>query len=199
MRLRPLSLLLAASVALAAPPLAGSAAAQGGYGPESRGGPGDAGGAGDAGAGGHGMRHGMRGSGRMASLDPVVLQGPPVPAEFARIIEVPEDQVGRYAQLYERFMASTRPQRDSLTALRRDLRSTFEQGDRDAARVQLGQLRPLAEELKRSQATFDDTLQPLLEKDQWKRYQHWREDERKRVEKERQERRLGPPGVEPPA
>jgi len=197
MRLRPLSLILAASVALAALPLAGSAAAQDGYGPESRGGPGDAGG--PDGAGGHGMRRGMRGPGRLASLDPVVLQGPPVPAEFARIVELPEDQVGRYAQLYERFMASTRPQRDSLTALRRNLRSTFEQGDRDAARLQLGQLRPLAEELKRSQATFDETLQPLLEKDQWKRYQHWRGDERKRVEKERQERRLGAPGDEPPA
>ena len=197
MRFHPLSLILAASVALAAPPLAGSAAAQAGYGPESRGGPGDA--AGPGGAGGHGMRRGMRGPGRMESVDPVVLEGPPVPTEFARIVELPEDQVGRYAQLYERFMASTRPQRDSLTALRRDLHTTFEQGDREAARQQLGQLRPLTEDLKRRQATFDETLQPLLEKDQWKRYQHWREDERKRAEKERQERRPGPPGDEPPA
>ena len=121
---RPLSLILAASVALAAPPLAGSAVAQDGYGPEAHGGPG--------GADEPGMRHGMRGPGRMASLDPVVLEGPPVPAEFARIVELPENQVDRYAQLYERFMASTRPQRDSLTALRRDLRSAFEQGDREA-------------------------------------------------------------------
>jgi hypothetical protein len=197
MRLRPLSLILAASVALAAPPLAGSVAAQNGYGPESRGGSGDTGGPG--GAGGHGMGRDMRGPRRMASLDPVVLAGPPVPAEFARIVELPEDQTGRYAQLYERFMASTRPQRDSLTSLRRNLRSTFEQGDRAAARKQLGQLRPLTEELKRRQATFDETLQPLLEKDQWKRYQHWREDERKRADKERRERRLGPSGDQPPA
>jgi hypothetical protein len=197
MRLRPLSLMVAASLALTAPPLAGSAAAQDGYGPESRGGPGDAGGPG--GAGGHGMRRGMRGHELRASLDPVVLEGPPAPAEFARIVELPEDQVGRYAQLYERFMASTRPQRDSLTALRRDLRSAFEQGDREAARQQAGQLRPLTEDLQRRQATFDDTLQPLLEKDQWKRYQHWRDDERKRAQKDRQERRLGPPGDEPPA
>ena len=197
MRLRPLALILAASVALAAPPLAGSAAAQDGYGPESRGGPGGAGGAG--GGGGHGMRRGMRGPERMASLDPVVLQGPPIPAEFARIVELPEDQVGRYAQLYERFMASTRPQRDSLIALRRDLRSGFEQGDREAGRQQAEQLRPLTEDLQRRQATFDETLQPLLEKDQWKRYQHWREDERKRAQKERDERRQGPQGDEPPA
>ena len=197
MRIRPLSLIFSASVALAAPPLAGSASAQGGYGPESRGAPGDAGGPGNAGR--HGMRRGMRGGERMASLDPVVLEGPPVPAEFARIVELPENQVGRYAQLYERFMASTRPQRDSLTALRRDLRSAFEQGDREAARQQAGQLRPLTEELKQRQATFDETLQPLLEKDQWKRYQHWRDDERKRAQKERQQRHLGPPGDEPPA
>jgi hypothetical protein len=197
MRLRPLSLILSASVALAAPPLAGSASAQDGYGPESHGAPGDAGGPGDAGR--HGMRRGMRGGERMALLDPVVLEGPPAPADFARIVELPENQVGRYAQLHERFMASTRPQRDSLTALRRDLRSAFEQGDREATRQQAGRLRPLTEELQRRQATFDDTLQPLLEKDQWKRYQHWRDDERKRAQKERQERRLGPPGDEPPA
>jgi hypothetical protein len=195
MRSRPLALILAASVALAAPRLVGSAAAQDGYGPESRGGPG---GTGEPGMR-HGMRQGMRGPGRMASLDPVVLEGPPVPAEFARIVELPEDQVGRYTQLYERFMASTRPQRDSLTTLRRDVRAAFEQGDRDAGRQQMGQLRPLTEDLQRRQATFDETLQPLLSKDQWKRYQHWREDERKRAQKERQERRLGPPGDEPPA
>jgi hypothetical protein len=197
MRLRPLSLILSASVALAAPPLVGSAAAQDGYGPESRGAPGDAGSL--SGAGRHGMRRGMRAGERMASLDPVVLEGPPVPAEFARIVELPENQVGRYAQLHERFMASTRPQRDSLTALRRDLRSAFEQGDREAARQQAGQLRPLTEELQRRQATFDETLQPLLEKDQWKRYQHWRDDERKRAQKDRQDRRVGPPGDDPPA
>jgi len=197
MPLRPLSLILAASVALAAPPLAASAAAQDGYGPESRGGPGGAGEPGEA--GGPGMRRGMRGPGRMTSLDPVVLEGPPVPAEFARIVELPENHVDRYAQLYERFMASTRPQRDSLIALRRDLRSAFEQGDREAGRQQLGQLRPLTEELQRRQATFDETLQPVLEKDQWKRYQHWRDDERKRARKDRQERRLGPPGDVPPA
>ena len=197
MRLRPLSLILSASMAFAALPLAGAASAQDGYGPEPRGAPGDAGGLG--GPGGRGMRRGMHGGERMASLDPVVLEGPPAPAEFARIVELPENQVGRYAQLYERFMAATRPQRDSLTALRRDLRSAFEQGDRDAARQQAGQLRPLTDELQRRQATFDDTLRPLLEKDQWKRYQHWREDERKRAQKERQERRPGPPDGEPPA
>jgi hypothetical protein len=196
MRSRPLSLILAASVALAAPPLAGSAAAQDGYGPESHGGPGGAGGPG--GTRERGMRRGMRGPERMASVDPVVLEGPPVPAEFARIVELPENQVDRYAQLYERFMASTRPQRDSLTALRRDLRAAFEQGDREAGRQQFGQLRPLTEDLQRRQATFDETLQPLLAKDQWKRYQHWREDERKRAQKERKER-LRPPGDEPPA
>jgi hypothetical protein len=191
MRSRPLSLILAASVALAAPPLAASAAAQGGYGPESRGGPG--------GAGEPGRRHGMRGGpGRVASVDPVVLEGPPAPAEFARIVELPENQVDRYAQLYERFMASTRPQRDSVTALRRDMRAAFEQGERETAQRQLGQLRPLTEDLQRRQATFDETLQPLLAKDQWKRYQHWREDERKRAQKERKER-LGSPGDEPPA
>ena len=33
------------------------------------------------------MRRGMRGPERMTTLDPVVLEGPPVPAEFARIVD----------------------------------------------------------------------------------------------------------------
>ena len=136
------------------------------------------------------MRHGMRGGpGRMAALDPVVIEGPPAPAEFARIVELPADSVDRYAQLYDRFMSSTRPQRDSLAAMRRDLREAFEQGDREAARRHRGEFRPLTEELTRQQASFDDSLKPLLAKDQWKRYQQWRDDRRKQADKARKERR----------
>src|SRR6476469_5054895 len=101
--------------------LAGSAAAQepGGYG--GTGGPGM--------HGGH--RGGMRGAGGggMTRLDPVVLQGPPAPAEFASIVQLPESQVGRYSQLYDRFMATPRPQRDSLDTLRSQMRDAA--GNRD--------------------------------------------------------------------
>jgi hypothetical protein len=172
-------LILATSVSLAAPPSAASAAAQVPDGPEAHSGSGD--------EGGPGMRGGMRGVGRMSPPDPVVLNGPPAPAEFARIVELPPDRVDGYARLYERFMSSTRPPRDSLAAMRRDLRDAFEQGDREAAQRHRGGFRPLAEELERRQAAFDEALQPMLAKDQWKRYQHWRDEQRKQAEKERQQ------------
>jgi hypothetical protein len=185
MNTRRLTRVLAVTVALAAPPLTGSALAQGTDDPRA---PGATGAPGDQ--SGPGMRrHGARGPGRMAALDPVVVEGPPAPAEFARIVELPGDKVDRYTQLYDRLMSSTRPQRDSLAAMRRDLREAFDQGDRDAARQHRGKFRPLAEELARQQASFDDALKPLLAEVQWKRYQHWRDDQRKQAEKARQARR----------
>jgi hypothetical protein len=176
---RRLLLTLATSAALAAPPLAGSALAQAGNGPEAHA---------TRDPGTSGPRHGMRGGGRMA-LDPVVLNGPPAPDEFARIVELPKDKVSRYAQLYERFMTSTRPQRDSLATMRRDVRAALDQGDREAGQQHRGAFRPLAEELQRRQAGFDKTLESLLAKDQWKRYQHWRDEQRKQAEAEWKARR----------
>jgi hypothetical protein len=158
--------------------LAGSAAAQdpGGYG----------------GGGGTGMRGGMRGGmggpGGMASLDPVVLQGPPVPADFARIVDLPEDQVGRYSQLYDRYMATTSRERDSLNTLRQSMRDAFENGDRGAAGNQRAVIEPLTKDLEQRQAAFDDTLHGVVDKKQWDKYQKWRGDQRKQAEKDRQER-----------
>jgi hypothetical protein len=97
--------------------------------------------------------------------------------------------VTRNTQLYDRFMETTRPQRDSLAAMRRDRREAYSQGDRETARRHRGQLRPLAEDLARQQVTFDDTLKPILTKDQWKRYEQWREDQRKQAAKAWKDRR----------
>src|SRR6266545_2541524 len=59
-------------------------------------------------------------------------------------------------------------------------------------------VRALGEELTQRQKTFDDTLKSFLAKDQWKRYDKWRSDERKRAEQERRERwGQGPGGPEP--
>jgi hypothetical protein len=162
--------------------LAGSAAAQdpGGYGA--------GGGAGMHGGHRGGMRGGMGGPGGMARLDPVVLQGPPAPADFARIVDLPEDRVARYAQLYDRFMTTTRPQRDSLGTLRQSMRDAFENGDRDAARNQRALIDPLTKDLEQRQAAFDDTLHGVVDKSQWDKYQKWRGDQRKQAENDRQER-----------
>ena len=183
MRRSPVCLILVA-LAVASPALAQD---PGGYG--GTGGPGM--------RGGH--RGGMRGQGGMTRLDPVVLAGPPAPAEFAHIVELPEDQVGRYAQLYERFMAATRPQRDSLDTLRSQMRDAFANGDREAMGGQRGLMGSLAKDLEQRQATFDDTLKGVLDKQEWQRYQKWREDQRKQADKERQERWRNRVGDGPPS
>ena len=182
----PRTLLIFAFTIALAPPLVPAAQAQDSVPPEAHGAP-----------GGHegprmqdgGRPEGGRGGRRMTPPDPVVLNGPPAPAEFARIVKLPAESVTRYTQLYDRFMESTRPQRDSLAAMRRDRREAYSEGDRETARRHRGQLRPLAEDLARQQVTFDDTLKPILTKDQWKRYEQWREDQRKQAAKAWNDRR----------
>jgi len=68
-------------------------------------------------------------------------------------------------------------------------RKAFSEGDRETARRHRGQLRPLAEDLARRQVTFDDTLKPTLTKDQWKRYEQWRDEQRKQAAKAWKDRR----------
>jgi hypothetical protein len=178
MRRLPLPAVLVAMLTLA-----GTAAAQEYDRPHGRGGGGN--------RGGHGM-------GRTAP-DLVVLHGPPAPPEFARIVELPPDQVARYTEMYDHLMTSARPLRDSLETLRQGMRDAFESRDRASAERQRAVAQPLVEELERRQAAFDATLRDLLDKSQWKRYEHWRDDERKRANSERQNRRRGEPADGPPA
>jgi hypothetical protein len=123
----------------------------------------------------------MRGPGWGSPPDPVVLNGPPAPGEFARLVELPADKTDRYKGLYDRFMAETKPQRDSLASLRRDMSGS-------EVRQRRAVFMPLTQDLARRQAAFDDALKDMLDKNQWKRYQKWRDDERKAAEQERKER-----------
>ena len=162
----------------------------------------DAGGYGDA--GGQGMRTGhrgggMRGGGGMMRLDPVVLVGPPAPAEFAQIVNLPTDQVNRYGQLYDRFMTETRPQRDSLDTLRSQMRNAFADRDRDAMQRQRSLAEPLTKDLQQRQTAFDDALKGVLDKDQWQKYEKWRDAQREQADKDRQKRWQGRRDASPPA
>jgi hypothetical protein len=68
------------------------------------------------------------------------------------------------------------------------MRAAFEDGDREGARRRRDVVMTLGQGLAARQKTFDETLKSLLGKDQWKRYDKWRSDERKRAEQERRER-----------
>ncbi len=133
---------------------------------------------------GHGMMGGRPG-GAMKPLDPVVVKGPPPPAEFAKITSVADTQ--RYATLFDHFMAATRPQRDSLTAARSAMRDAFADRDREAGRSQMSLLKSLGDDLSKQQETFDSAVKEMLKKDEWKKYQAWRADRRKEAEDRRNE------------
>jgi hypothetical protein len=131
--------------------------------------------------GGHRGR--MHGPGRGTPPDPVILKGPPAPADFQNLVDLPQEKAAGYQSLYDRFMAETKPQRDSLAALRSDMGGgAGDTGDRESVFM------PLSQELTRRQAAFDDALKDMLDKDQWKRYQKWRDEQRKVAEQQRQDR-----------
>jgi len=136
-------------------------------------------------SGGHyGRMHGMGHGG--TPPDPVVLNGPPAPDDFRQLVDLPEDKVAGYKNLYDHLMTETKPQRDSLAALRNQ--ATSDAGDRASFEQRREAFEPLSQELTRRQQAFDDELKKMLDKDQWKRYDKWRGDQRKAAEQERQER-----------
>jgi hypothetical protein len=140
--------------------------------------------------GGAGMRGGPRGPGMRASpSDPILLNGPPTPVAFAGIVTPEPAQQERYAGLYERFMISTQPRRDSLQAARQAMGEAFESRDREGRGHEAGSrggggMRELLGSLEREQKTFDAALSGMLTRDQWKQYEKWREQERKAAAEE---------------
>jgi hypothetical protein len=130
--------------------------------------------------------------GRADKFDPVLLQGPPAAVEFAKIAGLDQGQQERYADLQQRFMVSTQPQRDSLKAISSAAREAFQGGDRAKARAQRPTMRNLRNGLVERQKQFDESVKQLLRSEQWQKYEQWRENERERVKKEWRERRGHP-------
>jgi hypothetical protein len=142
---------------------------------------------GDGGQSSGGQPGRMHGFGRGgAPPDPVVLEGPLAPAALDSLARLSPDKADEYKGLYDRFRAETKPQRDSLAALRSG--AGGDTGDRDAMRRRRDVFVPLNDELTRRQAAFDDALHDLLDKGQWNSYQKWRDQRRKDAEKEGKER-----------
>jgi hypothetical protein len=174
---RPI-LLLALSIALLAAPLTAQSGGRRG--------------------GGMGGRRGggMMGPNRRTEpmLDPVVVQGPPAPEDMARIAGLSDADEAAYLLARNDFMVGTKPQRDSLNLLRSDLRDMGAGGggggrDFERLRPLFEQSRRLGDALAKRTKEFDELLKTMLQKDQLKKYEKWRKEERKLVEKERERRR----------
>jgi len=142
--------------------------------------------------GGHGGHHGGWGGGhggqggstQHAVPDPVIIEGPPKPDDFAAMFQLADSQRARYDSLYHSLMDSTADDRDSVAAARQEIREAFQSGDREGAEQPMHTLRTLTKDLENRQKKFDDSLKHLLTHDQWKDYDKWRGERRKEAEEE---------------
>jgi hypothetical protein len=177
----------AAFMLMIALPVSSSAQSPGGYGPPSSGGYGPGGGGGGYGPGGGGMRRGGGGymgrhGGEHRMPSPSELEGPATPAMMRDSVKLNEDQLKQYSQRYSTYIAGTRATRDSLRTQMLAVRSTFQSGNREAARGQLGDVQEQWKQLSDKDKKFNEGLKDILNKDQQKRYKKMQED---RVKAER--------------
>lgn len=120
--------------------------------------------------------------------DPVLLEGPPAPADFATIATPDSAQSARYQSLYDNLMAMTRSDRDSLRATRTAMREARGSQDHESMRRSAIASQELMVTLQSSQQAFDDTLKAMLSDEQFKRYEGWRQQRRKQAEEEMKQR-----------
>ena len=139
-------------------------------------------------------RDGGRGMGRMGGRPPmpdlVVLEGPPQPDSMAALVGLSGDGQARYTTMYENLMAATKPQRDSMAALR-EARMAARQGGGEGPRGRGGMqgMRALRDFLDGRQRQFDQALEDVLTRDQLKTYHDWRDQRRHEAEERMRERR----------
>ncbi len=172
MRTRTVALFFAALLVVAT-----AAEAQGGGSGGGMGG----GGMGGGGMGGGGMGRPM-GPPRGEHPDPLLLEGPPAPKEMGTIVTLDTTQRARYATLYENFMKDTKADREELRNLHQQMREAMENQDRSSGMRFMETTRELTDRLHTGQEAFDKSLKSLLSKEQWKTYDKWRKDTRKKME-----------------
>ena len=161
-----------------------------------------------------GGRGGGDGGGAQA-MDPVVMKGPPSPDSMATLVGLDTASTERYATLYQNLMTATKPQRDSLAALRRSWRGMTGNGDggdstlagggggggggswgggegrRGGGGMMRGPANDLRQYLADQQKRFDDALGDILTKDQMKTYRDWRDQQRKQARERMRQMRGG--------
>ena len=126
-------------------------------------------------------------------VDLLALQGPPEPAAFARAVGLDADQTAKYANLRNAYLAATRAERDSLTAMRNRMRAAREvrqgapaapAGAASRGRGGMQAMRPVADTLEARFADFEADLAFLLTAAQQRKYEAWKEAEAARVRSE---------------
>lgn len=154
--------------------------------------------AGGPGGGGPGGRGGPP-PGMRRVLDPVILDGPPVPDSMVVIARLDSTMAVRYARLYEHLMERTQADRDSVRAHQPPPRDPLNEvppadgapdrsRDRELDRrmgpgagvlpAEMQAVQNWMNRLELQQQNFDEALKELLVKAQWNHYRDWREARR---------------------
>lgn len=138
--------------------------------------------------------------GGMRVPDPILFNGPPTPEDFLDLVALDSIQYTAYRTRYVNFMEQTRPQRDSLLDLRRQMRDAMQSGAMPPEGRQGGpggeardKMQKMVGQLDKQQKVFDEELKVLLKEPQYKRYEAWRKEELSRAEREMRERFGGGP------
>lgn len=126
---------------------------------------------------------------RPMMMNPIAFDGPPAPATFAPIVGLTAAQTPKYAALRKSYMTSTQAERDSLRAMRAELRARMRSGgDRDAAGPGMEAMRKLGTAINDRYEEFEAELQFLLTAPQQAKFAAWKEAERARMMEERRSR-----------
>lgn len=133
--------------------------------------------------------------GRMgSSFDPLALEGPMAPSQFATVTEATQEQEAHYAVMYDNYLAATKSERENVSAVRARMRDAMESGGgRSDMSRDMQSLEGSAKLLQKALKTFDEGVKDLLPKEQFKKYQEARKDQRKQLEERMPRRGGGPP------
>ena len=126
--------------------------------------------------------------GQHSMISREVLDGPPAPAVLRDSIGLAGDQLQHYSQQYSNYTAQTAPARDCLRTAMREMRASFQNGDRSGARDRHDSLSRQASDLSKRDKDFEKVLKQDLSKDQQKRYDKWK-DAREKAERQQHQNR----------
>lgn len=114
---------------------------------------------------------------RMAGME--AAEGPASPAILRDTVQLSGDKLQQYTKRYDAYTTSTKVARDSLRANLQAIHSAFQSGDRSAARDRRDLVMRQADDLSKRDQQFERDVKSLLNKDQQKRYDKWKDDRQK--------------------
>ncbi len=118
---------------------------------------------------------------RAPNLPGLELEGPMDSGVARTLLDLTDEQAGRYAQAYDSFMVATRPQRDSARVATGKMNDRLDSGDRAAATFYAERLQELGKSLKNQQDRFERAQRSLLTDEQARRYRQWKETEQRAI------------------